>query len=454
MLIGLLYIIVNPHYLKKYSYQKNKSMNLFKASLTTFFTKIVLFLLSIVSSVIVVRLIGAEGKGIVSVFQTFFNMVSTITYFSIGTGLVYYGLKENKLESYYDAGVNYSLILSTILLVLGLLFKDTIQNLYFKEIPEVYIIFGLGLFYLNTLFFITQSYSRARKRPFVYNFSNFLENVVYVITVIIYWLWIKNVSALDILIAHALGKIVSVAYTYIALKIAPKIRFKNLTNMIKMLKFGAKEHIGVISQNLNLRLDILIMGALLAKEEIGYYSIAVMIAQLVWYIPESVTVFLYPKIAGQKSLDISENITIQANRITLFVSIIIAITIFITGRFVIPAMYGEDFSAALLPMNILLIGTVGLSMQKVITKYFSGIGKPLITSYTAIIGLIVNLPLLYYLIPKYGIIGAALATTITYFLMGIISIILFQKLSNNKFSVSDVIIIKYSDIKSILNKLG
>lgn len=428
-------------------------MNLFKASISTLFTKIVLFLLSIISSVLVVRLIGAEGKGIVSVFQTFFNMVITISYFSVGTGLVFYGLKENKLKTYYDVGVNFSVILSTILLLLGLFFKDSIQSLYFKEIPEEYIYLGLGLFYLNTLFFITQSYSRARKKPLIYNMSNFLENVIYVITVIIYWFWVKNITAFDIIIAHAIGKLSSIAYTYTAFKLVPVFTLKNFSNIIKMVKFGAKEHIGVISQNLNLRLDILIMGALIAKEEIGYYSIAVMIAQMVWYIPESVTVFLYPKIAGQRDNVESARITMVTNRITLFACFFTAALIFILGSFLIPLMYGADFTASLLPMNILLIGTVGLSAQKIITKYFSGIGKPLITSYTAIIGLIINLPLLYFFIPPYGIIGAALATAITYFSMGIISVLLFKKLTSNNYSLRDLLLIKKSDIKLLLDQV-
>jgi O-antigen/teichoic acid export membrane protein len=338
-------------------------------------------------------------------------------------------------------------------LFLGLLFKDSIQSLYFKDISEEYIYLGLGLFYLNTLFMITQSYNRARKKPIIYNISYFLENIVYVVTVIIYWFWIDNITAFDIIIAHALGKIASVVYTYIALKIVPTFKVENFKNILKMVKFGAKEHIGVISQNLNLRLDILIMGALLAKEEIGYYSIAVMIAQLVWYIPESVTVFLYPKIAGQNNNLESANITTLANRITLLVSLLVAFLIFLAGSFLIPLMYGQDFTAALFPMNILLIGTVGLSAQKVITKYFSGIGKPLITSATAIFGLVINLPLLYFLIPSYGIVGAAMATAITYFSMGIVSILIFKKVSLVNCTMFDLLFIKKSDIKLLIDQI-
>lgn len=428
-------------------------MNLFKASLSTFLTKIILFIISIASSVIVVRLIGAEGKGIVSVFQTFFNTILTITYLSVGTGLVYYGLREKRLSSYYDAGITFTLLLSSLLLIIGLLSKDLIQELYFNNIPDAYIYLGLGLFYLNSIYLMTDSYSRASKRPLVYNISHFIENVIYVFIVIIYWFWVQNVSALDIIIAHALGRLGAVVYTYIALKILPVIRLKNFQTIKKMIKFGVKEHIGVISQNLNLRFDILIMGVLLAKEEIGYYSIAVMIAQLVWYIPESVSVFLYPKIASQTNISESANVTAIVNRVTIFIALIVGILIYISGSFFIPFMYGADFKAALLPMNILLIGTVGLSAQKIMTKFFSGIGKPLITSYTAIIGLIINIPMLYVFIPKFGIVGAAIATTVTYSFMGIISIFFFYKINDSKFTFTQLIIFNKNDIYMIINQI-
>ena len=69
-----------------------------------------------------------------------------------------------------------------------------------------------------------------------------------------------------------------------------------------MLSFSLKEHIGVIAQKMNLKIDILIMAGFLGAKEIGYYSIAVLFAELIWYVPNSIGIFLYPKIAYKNDI--------------------------------------------------------------------------------------------------------------------------------------------------------
>jgi O-antigen/teichoic acid export membrane protein len=218
-----------------------------------------------------------------------------------------------------------------------------------------------------------------------------------------------------------------------------------------MLSFGIREHLGALSHKLNLRLDILILAPLVEISEIGYYSIAVVFAQLVWYIPDSIGTFLFPKIASRNNNKSSAKLTAQINRISITVVVLISVIIYFTSKIFIPIMYGIDFQKSVVVIKILLFGTVGLSIQKILTKYFSGIGKPLITSWASIVGLITSVPLLFILVPIYGIIGAAIATAISYLFMAIFAIVLFKY--NSDVNLFDLMIVKITDFRDILEKV-
>jgi O-antigen/teichoic acid export membrane protein len=149
-----------------------------------------------------------------------------------------------------------------------------------------------------------------------------------------------------------------------------------------------------------------------------------------------------------KNKESSSNIVAKVNRVTVAIVIIISLIIYFVSQYVLPIMYGRDFVVSVDIIKILLLGACGLSIQKILTKCFSGIGKPIITSWSAVVGLIINIPLLFLLIPSYGIKGAALATSISYVIMGLYSILLFIKESEVK-NVFDILFIKISDINNI-----
>ncbi len=102
----------------------------------------------------------------------------------------------------------------------------------------------------------------------------------------------------------------------------------------------------------------------------------------------------------------------------------------LTGYWIITTLFGIDFKHAYLPFAILITGIIPFTLFKVISAYFTGIGKQnyvlRITIIIAIVNVIINLLLL----PRYGIIGASLASSISYSLGGIISVYWASKISS------------------------
>jgi O-antigen/teichoic acid export membrane protein len=106
-------------------------------------------------------------------------------------------------------------------------------------------------------------------------------------------------------------------------------------------------------------------------------------------------------------------------------NLLLAVFMGVIGYLLIPYFFGESFSESIIPFCLLLPGIVFLSLQILLSAYFSGKGlikTNLITS-TFLLILITVLDLL--LIPTLGIIGASMASSLAYVISGLFAFYLY-----------------------------
>ena len=108
-------------------------------------------------------------------------------------------------------------------------------------------------------------------------------------------------------------------------------------------------------------------------------------------------------------------------------------------------LYSKQFSLSYLPLVILLPGVILHSSMEVLSSYFSlSIGKPMINFYIGGISFLLNFIFNIFMIPKYGITGAALTSTIAYSFSALLHLILI--IIHSRSDLRDFIIIKKSDL--------
>ena len=113
------------------------------------------------------------------------------------------------------------------------------------------------------------------------------------------------------------------------------------------------------------------------------------------------------------------------------------ILLLIKTNFQILSIFDSNFTQFVDTFLILMFGIVGIYIFRgLFGNLLSSIGKAHINYYIASFALIINIVTNYYLIPKYGIKGAAVTSAILMWLTGIISLIwfshLYKKLLLNK----------------------
>jgi len=164
---------------------------------------------------------------------------------------------------------------------------------------------------------------------------------------------------------------------------------------------------------LNLRLDFILLNIMAGPAVLGIYAIASKFAELLKVPGMALTYVLYPEYARMDRREAAE----RARRLIPRAGCAIALAcvpLLLTAGFVIPALYGDAFHAAVTPMRIIVVGLALEGVAGVISGYLYGTGRPGLNSWAMGAGLALTVVLDLALIPPFGATGAALASATAY----------------------------------------
>jgi O-antigen/teichoic acid export membrane protein len=184
----------------------------------------------------------------------------------------------------------------------------------------------------------------------------------------------------------------------------------------KLLSFGLRNHVGNISQLLNGRLDQMLMALFLPPIELGWYATAVSVSTLVQVGSSSFAVFLFPKIAQSENFSQQQELVRNNMRVSLTLLLILGILFSLVIPFAIPIIYTFNYIPSIAPAMILILAGICLGVNENLSAGLQGFGKPEALAKAQILGLVITGLLLWILLPIMGIMGAALASLVAYFI--------------------------------------
>lgn len=186
------------------------------------------------------------------------------------------------------------------------------------------------------------------------------------------------------------------------------------TAVVKQLfSFGLRAHVGNLLQFFNYRFDMFLVNYFLGPAGVGIYTIAVALVEVLWYLPNAVGFVIFPKAAAAPP-EAMNAFTPRVFKATLGITTIGALALGVAGRPMIVALFSSSFLPAYEPMLLLLPGVVLLGGAKVLTNELAGRGYPHYNSITAALALVVTVAGDFLLIPRYGVAGAAIASSMAY----------------------------------------
>ena len=362
---------------------------------------------------ILARTLGAEGKGTITLIITLPQLIAGIGSWGLQASAVYFagrGFNRRKLSrDILFGGVGLSLVYVAVCYA----FRERILHTLLVGLESRWFDVSIWLIPFTLLFlFVTLLFQGMLKfgASTVMNLISVAFRVILLFVVLVLLDLGLASAAWTYALATVFPLIVGLVYLFFTLSRrqtdAPSARVQDLW------KYGFQVHWGNIAQQANLRFDMLILNPLVSTAAVGLYSVAVPLAQLILLIPGALSQALFPRVANT-SHEQGAQTTTQMTRVALYISMLGAVGLAVAGKPVL-SVFGSEFTAAYGAMLALIPGLLFLSVAMIVAQFLAGIGKPQYNSIASVIALAVNLVLLFVLIPRWGIVGASVASSVAY----------------------------------------
>lgn len=397
-------------------------------------------LVSILVSALVARSLGAENKGIYDLAVLIPTLAQLILNVGVVASTLYYLPRADyDLITTLRSSITLSIWLGIIGVLLGVIFFTLGGHLFLPNLPVEYFYIALALlplFYLRvnlaTIFTALQDF-----RTFgAVELSTPLFTLIFTIIFVV----LLNGGTAAALLSLLAANFLAVVFTLFLLRRrVSDVKLRSLFSLqiprnhfSDIFNYGMKSQINTIALNLLLRIDVLLLNLLGGgAQSVGIYSIAVLIGERIWTFTGFTAYIIAPRIAAWKDNEDQRNaMTVLATRYTLWASLLLAFMLYIFGEWAITLIFGDAFQTASVPLYWLVPGIVMYNLARMMHADIAARGKPGVSSFHAAIALILNLVANLYLIPRYDMVGAALATSIAYTYFGLALAITFCRMNN------------------------
>lgn len=164
------------------------------------------------------------------------------------------------------------------------------------------------------------------------------------------------------------------------------------------------------------RIDYLFVNAspVCTDADLGNYIQVSKLGQMMLVLPQIIASVVFPQTASGKMKDaIGKQIMILTRLFSQAYLLFFAL-IFLFGQILFTSIFGETFNAMQWPMLLLTPGILSISVLAMLSAYFSGHGQVQVNMQGAALALVFMVLGDYLFVPKYGIVAAAIVSSLSY----------------------------------------
>lgn len=370
---------------------------------------------SLLLSLFIVRLISKDVFGEISYALSIIFPLTAFIGFGANHSLLRFGaIQETFLHKWtifkyaQKVGTYGSLILVTLLISLSFLIT---KNSPGAEIFLIILSFQLLFNHWN----LTQkSLFRILRLNNLYGYSGIFQSVILLVTSIILVLLFGGIGYV---LAIVLAPLLAFVFYRNYFKSFPEPKkLHTLVEKSVFWKYGINVGIGAIASQMLFNVGIIMLGILLPEsEEIASYKVASLIPLNLLFIPASFLKGDYVYLAENSfSYEVLSNYVKKYLGLMSLISLAIFVVFFIFSKQITVLLFGQKYLTSHVLLRILTVGIIGAIMfRSLFGNILLAVGKANWNVINAIVILIINIVLGYFLINRHGAIGAAYTLSIS-----------------------------------------
>jgi O-antigen/teichoic acid export membrane protein len=400
-----------------------------------------------VTGIILARKLGPHDRGLLTLVLLLPATLTTITKFGITQANVYCVRREGaSVGAVASNSLALAVYLGFGLGVLGWLFRTTLLSTVMREVPVWALVLALARLPLLLIDNYFCGVLQAINNFSIYNRRTVIGGFLLLVAIVALWLTAK-LTLMTAVSVYSLASLIVVVWLLLdTRRLIPFGMGMNRQLLGQQMRFGLKSYTQVLAMHLLFRIDVYMVSYFLNASQTAFYGLALHFTETILEIPQAVGWVIYPRLTSLDKQQVHE-LTAQVCRRTVLLTGLGGLAVVSLGPFVIPLWYGHAFAAASKPLAFATVGMVMMSVFTIITRDFTSRNKQVVNICAGTVALLLNVLLNVFMIPAFGISGAALATSISYSVAALMLMVAYHRESG--IALSEVVIPQAADVRFI-----
>ncbi len=306
-------------------------------------------------------------------------------------------------DRYYTNGILGLLLLLLASLLISLPALWWLHALNFGTISCV---ISLGAFY--TYLAVARGLNNAWKIGLSYAVSN----SALIVSLFVVCGWLRQRNAITATSIYGLTNLVPIVLLEILRPTPFRFQFRAISGkmLLELGRFATPLIVSTAAYTLWSGLDMLLVQNI-APHASGDYAAAKTLSSAFIFVPAATTMVLLPRVAAQ-SADKSRHYCFGAICMSLLVSLLGVLVVWIGGHKILAIAFGSRYEDAYIPLLVTSIGMAIFSVYVVLEGFVIGRGKPGLPAQALLIALACTAATCYLFTARWGMLGASISFTL------------------------------------------
>ena len=393
--------------------------------------------LGLLGGIIVARVLGPTGKGMVDLFQLLYTLLMELGLVGFNSGLLYHLANRGRpLGEVHGTALVFSGVaggITALIAWLAWLVWPAWRPLL-SGLPQWALLLALVLVPLAVYRSIWQTLMIGINRAVLSYQLGLVTGLMALGAIIALWQGGRLTPGAAIGVTASMLAVSAVVGLVILGKGGGKLRPSGQLAR-QSLQFGFVIYLSLLANLLHFKLDQVMINRLLGTGAVGVYAVSVRWAETLFLLDGALIAAALHRISSGTSSD-SYRLTLRLMWRQLQISGGSGLVLVAVAYPLVTVLYGKAYSGAVLPLVLLVPGVVCWSLAKVLSQHLVyQRGMRWLPALYAVTGMITNIVLNLVLIPRWGITGAGLASMVSYGLMLALTAVTFRSVHESAATV-------------------
>lgn len=383
------------------------------ATLQTLLVNVLILGLNFGTGIITARALGPGGRGEQAAMQMWPQILATAFTLGLPSAILY------NLKRYPERA---SRLLSAVLLmgtgmgVVATFVGVTFIPYWMAEYPSAVVRSAQWLMFIAPLILLVAVFSnvlRAREEFTAFNTIRYVQPMLTLITLAVLILT-HRLTPLSAALAYLLAWVPSFLWLLLrSFKVYRPTLWGLRTASRSLVSYGVRSYgtdlLGWVAAG---QIDRLLVVGLLNPAALGLYVVAISLARTLDVFPAAVAQVVLPKTVDRPVAEVVALVG-RSVRVSTSLALLTASVLMLLGPWALGLLYGREFVSAVPVFRLFLAEVVLSGAVWVLAQAFMASNRPGAVSIVQAVGVGLTVPLLFVLVPRYGLVGAGLAQLIS-----------------------------------------